>query len=254
MAVAAAGLLAVAVACCHRPLLVGTCRWLDVGAVPGCVDHVLVLPGEENTRPVVAACLVKSGLARDVLLPQTASSADVRDGITPPTAKIIESILRYRGIPDERIVRLEGRSRTTFDDARALAAYLADRPGEQVAVVTNSFHTRRARYIFGKVFGSRAVNLHFVSAPNPGFDDESWWRRRCGLRFILAEYCKLGFYVVRYGSPVVWLGIGSLLSLTLLTFTIQSDHGRTRPHVVPAAGPTDGVVAVPAAPPDQRHG
>ena len=44
---------------CHLRLriLAGTrrTRWLDVGVPPRAVDAVAVLPGDENTRPFVAA-------------------------------------------------------------------------------------------------------------------------------------------------------------------------------------------------------
>ncbi|MEZ6054716.1 MAG: YdcF family protein [Planctomycetaceae bacterium] len=185
--------------------------WLNVGESPGCTDHVMILPGDETLRPLVGAAFVRVGLARDVLISQTKVSADEEDGISLPTSEIIRSIVRHRGIPDEKIVSLPGASRTTFDDARALAAYLESRHEDTVTVITNAFHTRRTRYIFQKVLGPKAERLRFVAAPNPGFADDNWWQQRSATRIVLSENLKLAFYYFRYGDRSWWVGIVSVI-------------------------------------------
>lgn len=45
-------------------LLPTLARWLDVGVAPQPADYLFVLPGGEDTRPFVAAALVKAGYAR----------------------------------------------------------------------------------------------------------------------------------------------------------------------------------------------
>jgi len=192
-------------------------HWLNVGEFPDCAEHVLILPGDETLRPLVGAALVNAGVARDVLIPETRVSADVKDGVSLPTTEVIRSVLMHRGIPEEKIVSLGGASRTTFDDARALQVYLEGKPADRVIVITNAFHTRRSRYIFRRVLGAEAERLRFVAAPNPGFADDDWWRHRSGLRIILSENFKLGFYLIRYADPRLWAVCGSLaLGLLLI--------------------------------------
>lgn len=208
-------LCACGAACLWRgPILVGACRWLDVGEAPSCAEHVFVLPGEETYRPLLAAALVKGGLAGGVLIPQTDDSPDVTDGLRPPAADVVAAVVRHRGVLDENIVCLEAASRTTFDDAHALAAFLEQRPHDRVIVVTNAFHTRRARFIFRRVLGDNADRVRVVSAPNPGFAEETWWQNRFSANIVLAENLKLGFYFVRYSG--LSSGIVSLLVILLV--------------------------------------
>ncbi len=195
-------------------VLPGLCRWLDVGEAPACAEHVLVLPGDETYRPIVAAAVLKAGLAKDVLIPETDANADVTDGIKPQTAEVLRRILLQRGIPTDKVLCLEGASRTTFEDATALSAYLETRPQDRVIVVTNAFHTRRARFIFRRVMGDNADRLQFVAAPNPGFADETWWQNRSSANMVLSENVKLGFYLFRYSGPYVW--VSSLLLISIL--------------------------------------
>jgi uncharacterized SAM-binding protein YcdF (DUF218 family) len=200
------------------------CGWLDVGEEPDCAEHVLVLPGDPTYRPLVAAALVKAGLVRTVLIPETYLSADVKDGLTPPTASVLRRVVESRGVPSEDVVLLEGESRTTFGDARALLRFLQGRPQDRVIVVTNAFHTRRARFIFRRVLGREADRLRFVAAPNPGFADHDWWKHRSGASTVLSENLKLGFYRVRYSSVRDWTSVALLIGIALLLRRQQRKH------------------------------
>jgi len=210
-------LLCLAAVSSREAMLPCLSSWLNVGESPDCADHVLILPGDETFRPLVGAALVNAGLVRDVLVPVTKVSADEKDGISLPTSEVIRRVLMQRGIPDEKVLLLTGASRTTFDDARALAAHLERRPQNTVIVITNAFHTRRTRYIFRQVLGAKAVQLRFVAAPNPGFADDNWWQQRSGIRIVLSENLKLAFYHCRYSDWQRWLvGASVLLGLFLI--------------------------------------
>ena len=49
-------------------LLRAAARWLDVGEPPRRADYVMLLGGDKETRPFVAAALVSEGWARRVLV------------------------------------------------------------------------------------------------------------------------------------------------------------------------------------------
>lgn len=202
MLLAALGLLYVPAV--RESVLPPVAGWLDIDQSPECVPSVLILPGDESRRALTAAGLIHIGLAQHVLIPENPESADVKDGITLPTAQISRRILLHAGIADDDILLLPSQSRTTFDDARALADFLRDRE-PRVTVVTSAFHTRRASFVFRKVFGVNAQRIRVVSAPDPGFEASNWWQRREGLRLILTEYVKLAFYYARYTDPIIHL-------------------------------------------------
>lgn len=224
----------------YEAILPIMCEWLNVGEEPDCAEHVLVLPGDPTYRPLVAAALGNAGLAKTVLIPETYTSADVKDGLSPPTAIVLGRVVEARGVPSEQIVLLTGASRTTFGDARALLRFLQDRPQDRVIVVTNAFHTRRARFIFRRVLGAEADRLRFVAAPNPGFADHDWWKHRNGASTVLSENLKMGFYLVRYSSVREWMCVALLIGVAWIMRRRQRTHGLlvkrpSRP--APAIGP-----------------
>jgi uncharacterized SAM-binding protein YcdF (DUF218 family) len=178
-------------------LLPPVARFLDVSEPPFSVHDVMVLGGGSDTRPFIAAALVKAGKARQVLVPTVKPSLNAEQGIGPPEHEIICRVLRARGVPAAAIVQLPGAVASTANEARALAEFLDANPEHTVAVVTNTFHTRRARWIFQRTLGQRAGQVHFVAAPTDGFDENTWWQSEDGFHCYAQEYVKLGFH---------WLG------------------------------------------------
>jgi uncharacterized SAM-binding protein YcdF (DUF218 family) len=162
------------------------------------VDYVLVLGGDAETRPFAAAALVKAGLAQQVLLTKTIELPETEDQATLHERDVMQKVLKKRGVPEDRINVLPGEVTSTFDEARTLAAFLREHPESSVAIVTNGFHTRRARWIFRRQLPDAADRLHFLSVPRDGVDEATWWQTDAGLALYLGEYCKFAYYWVRY--------------------------------------------------------
>jgi uncharacterized SAM-binding protein YcdF (DUF218 family) len=165
----------------------------------------MVLGGDVATRPFVAASLVKLGLARTVLLPRMIRLPGDEEAIFPYGEELAREVLLRRGVPKERILIIGQPCSHTATEAQVLKEWLDGSPGTQVAVVTSSYHTRRARWIFRTLLGCSAEQVSFVSAPWDSFPAERWWRSETGLVVILGEYLKLAFYVLYYGSGVYWI-------------------------------------------------
>jgi uncharacterized SAM-binding protein YcdF (DUF218 family) len=182
----------------HPLLLPWAARWLDVSETPQPVDEVLVLGGEANIRPFVAAALYNAGLTKRVLVPAVKQSPSARDAGRLPEQELIRRVLVKRGVPDEAIVLLPDVVDSTADEAAALRHYLEDKPERTVAVVTTCYHTRRVRWIFRKQLGARAEQLHFVAGPTDGYDASNWWRSEEGCQRYVNEYLKLAFYWANY--------------------------------------------------------
>lgn len=182
----------------HPLLLSAAGRWLDVSESPPPVDDVLVLGGESNLRPFVAAALYNKGLAQRVLITTVKPSPAAADGLLPAETEVIYQVLRQRGVPADAIERLPGEVNSTADEAAALGRYLADKPERTVLVVTTCYHTRRVRWIFRKQLGARADHLHFFGGPTDGYDTSNWWRSENGTQQYVNEFVKLPFYLVNY--------------------------------------------------------
>jgi hypothetical protein len=73
-------------------------RWLDLGERPRRAEYVMVLVGDENTRPFTAAALIKAGFARRVLVTEVAALPEVSDLILPPRHEVNRQVLVKRGV------------------------------------------------------------------------------------------------------------------------------------------------------------
>jgi uncharacterized SAM-binding protein YcdF (DUF218 family) len=208
----------------HPPLLRATRQWLDVGQQPRRAEYVMVLTGDETTRPFVAAVLAKAKLAPHVLITEVAQTPQEIDSAAMPYHELNCQVLMKRGLARSDITILQPAAKTTYDEARALAGFLRDRPHARVLVVTNDYHTRRSRWIFGRVLGPRAAQLSFVSAPSDGFRGDYWWQDEAGFVTILTEYLKLAFYVVYYGYVGDWLAACGGLALVALCTRARTEH------------------------------
>jgi uncharacterized SAM-binding protein YcdF (DUF218 family) len=176
----------------RESLLARAGRWLDISApLDSQVDYVMVLGGEATSRPFVAAEIMRVGLAKQVLIPQTTESAEVHDGIFHPEHKLVRQVLLRSGISDDAIVFLDGTVDSTAGESQSLAVFLNLHPGVDVAVVTSDFHTRRTRLLFSRACGQRAGRLCFIGAPTDGFDASNWWRFEEGFKVYFNEYLKL---------------------------------------------------------------
>lgn len=203
----------------RRPILVQLGDWLDVGETPVHSEFVLALPGDEDTRPFVAAALAKTGFAERALILPSQASPDEEDGLVPPTSEITRRVYEARGVPEDRLVYLTGTSTSTFHDASIVRDHMREHaPDARLLVVTNHYHSRRARWIFRRVFGNDMARVTFVSAPIDGVTAENWWTRSEGLFNYTSEYIKLTAYLFVYGGVVVWavVGLAVLLGAVIL--------------------------------------
>ena len=190
-------------------------RWLDVGGPPQKADAVVLLNGASNTPAfrrggprawrLGAEDPLEHG-GRPSQPGQRRGPAFVRDQLEGPG-------LRRRAAGSRRRAWIPT-AKTTFDEAKAVADYLADHPAKRLMIVTEGPHTRRARWIFQRVLADRPVEIVMVSAPADEFDNENWWRSEAGFLFVVSEYFKLFYYGLRYG----WLGYEIVGGVAVMIF------------------------------------
>jgi uncharacterized SAM-binding protein YcdF (DUF218 family) len=223
--------------------LASIAHWLDIGVEPRKVDHIVLLPGDENVRPFVAAALIKAGLAHDILVPQNFPSPEIEDGLIPPNHVVAAEILHRRGASPDKLRVLSMKSDGTIDDARATQEVLDQEPSATVAVVTSFFHTRRARMSFRAVYGSRADDFLYISTPVTDLDPDHWWESDSGAQMIATELFKIAIYWVAYGPGLYWLtgiaaGFIGLWRWRHVARKRRRLNAFTAVRKAPAAGPT----------------
>ena len=145
-------------------------------------DAILVLSDDNfyADRATQAAQLFRQGVAPVVV----ASGRRLRP--SAGISELMEHDLIERGVPKEKIERFAQDADNTRDEAIALRRLSMEKGWRSVVVVTSNYHTRRARYIFEKVFPS-GVAVSVASARDGDFDPEHWWERRKSARNFLGE-------------------------------------------------------------------
>src|SRR5437870_8128333 len=116
-------------------VLVMAARFLDISEPAEATEYVMVLGGEMQTRPFVAAALINAGLAQKAIVAKIKGSGDNLDGIVAAEQELIRSVLVHQGVSPDAIVRLDKECASTFDEASALAEFLQSKPKSSVTVV-----------------------------------------------------------------------------------------------------------------------
>ena len=101
-------------------------------------------------------------------------------------AELMEHDLIERGVPKDRIIRFPHDSDNTREEALALRSLVTEKNWHSVIVVTSNYHTRRARYIFQRVF-PESVAVRVANARDGEFDPEHWWENRKSLKEFIRE-------------------------------------------------------------------
>jgi len=163
-------------------------------------DIIFVLSGDVDSRPFYAADLFKQGLAPQIMMFQAADSPAVELGLFPNRTDVAIEILKELGVPAENIKQLAfgGGATSTRDEARFLGRYVEEHNVTRVILVTNAFHTRRAKWIFDKELSGSGVTVEIAAAPHWNFDETNWWQQEYGLLAFVDEYSKLFYYYAVY--------------------------------------------------------
>lgn len=177
-------------------------------------DAIVVI-GDDNysgDRAAHAAELFQAGWAPQVV----ASGRMLRSysGI----ADLIAHDLQSRGVPASAIVTFAHHADSTRTEAEALRGLVAQHHWHRIVLVTSSYHTRRARYIFRKVFPSD-VSVVVSPATDSEYDPDTWWESRQGVKLFFEEAVgyPLAMWELRHaGTPEAPAGLmlhGPLLAV-----------------------------------------
>jgi uncharacterized SAM-binding protein YcdF (DUF218 family) len=101
--------------------------------------------------------------------------------------ELMEHDLIERGVPKDKIVHVDHDANDTIQELEVLAKFAADKHWKSVILVTSNYHTRRARYIAGKVFPAE-IAVSVASARDGDFDPERWWEKTRSVKLFGHEF------------------------------------------------------------------
>jgi uncharacterized SAM-binding protein YcdF (DUF218 family) len=105
-------------------------------------------------------------------------------------AELMEHDLIERGVPKEKIVRLPQDADSTKEEAEAVLKFAKEKKWRSLIVVTSNYHTRRARYIFRRVF-PQGIEVSVASARDGDFDPQHWWEKRKSTKELTREFAGM---------------------------------------------------------------
>jgi uncharacterized SAM-binding protein YcdF (DUF218 family) len=151
-----------------------------------CVDsgrvsaEVIVVLGGGAERPVRAAELFKAGAAPRIIISGEGDDAFYRQ------------VLLRAGVP-AKAIEVEGKSRTTHENAEFTIKRLRAEQVKRVIIVTSWYHSRRALSCFEHL----APEMKFYSRPSYFAFARADWQRLGISRRLRLEFLKLPAYWVR---------------------------------------------------------
>lgn len=116
-------------------------------------------------------------------------------------AELVEHDLVERGVPKDRILRFTHDADSTKEEAEALVKLVKTRKWRKTIVVTSNYHTRRARYIFHRVF-PQDIEVRVAGARDGDFDPQRWWEKRKSTKELMQEFAGMAvaLWELRHGS------------------------------------------------------
>ena len=165
-------------------------------------DAVVVLSSgiEYYPRLIQAADLYRQGLAVNVVINGDRKTDTLRDlerkgfkTCCPWYADSV-SILAILGVPEDKIIRISNQDAyDTVSEADAVGRELIKRKLATVIITTSKYHTRRAKFIWQKMYKNR-LTIFMVSAKTDPYDPDNWWKDGRQIRWVLAEYGAWLYY------------------------------------------------------------
>ncbi|MBL8125512.1 MAG: YdcF family protein [Pyrinomonadaceae bacterium] len=170
-------------------------------------DYILVLSGASAYRERVmeASRLFHLGITQKILLTDDGVKGgwDAVRERNPYFVERAKWLLEHQGVPESAIEVLpRAKGDGTVWEAELVADVVKERHVTSLLVVTSTYHSRRAIWIFEKVFEAKGLqpNLGVASPlpqPNepPAFD---WWLSRHGWSIVATEYSKYLYYWFKF--------------------------------------------------------
>lgn len=149
-------------------------------------DAIVLLSGGGKVRNAEAARLFNDGAANTIVLTQTSGRGSVS------TMGETRSQLIKEGVPSYQIQTAYGTATSTYDEARQVAKLAKSAGFDSVLVVTDPYHTLRARILFAGELGTEGVKVRVAAASGHWYQPINWMFSREGWRVTLTELAKIG--------------------------------------------------------------
>lgn len=157
-------------------------------------DAVLVLGGGERERVEQGIELVKKKYSDWIMF--TGDPLTPVFGDTTHWALEAQKLAVSRGISKDKTIPIIN-SDSTRDDALLSKKICASRHFKSLIVVSVPYHTKRAHFVFNKVYKGSGVKIMFYPVQASWFERSSWWKQKPGFWAVNIEYQKMLYYLIK---------------------------------------------------------
>jgi uncharacterized SAM-binding protein YcdF (DUF218 family) len=162
-------------------------------------DAIVVLGGGFENRPAAAAKLFHEGLAPRIIYMDVQIAPSAKLGITLTEREITRRMLLSNGVPEEAMTVIGEAVTSTYDESRAVQAWVRQTGAKSVIIPTDMFHTRRVRWVFRKELAPAGASVSVRAVPPvEGYGTTNWWHRETGLIAFENEVFKSLYYWYEY--------------------------------------------------------
>lgn len=150
------------------------------------VDAVVVLSGGGGDRLALAIEMHERGLAPSLVITDTSRQAN----------RLLIQEAEAGGFPEDEIYVTDIQVGSTVDEARAVRAFALDRGWDSLMIVTDPYHSFRARFIFRRELRGSDIEIYFRPVVGHWFRSHVWFFYPEGWKFAFLEIIKFLSYLL----------------------------------------------------------
>lgn len=178
----------------RAPLLTGLAKAWVVNERVTKADAIVILGGGVENRPFVAARLFHDDVAPKVLYMDVKLGPAEELGVVPSEEELTRRILLRNNVPESAMQVIGSNVASTYDESRAVRAWIKQTGATSIILTTELFHTRRARWIFRRELRDTPVKIYVVAVDPVRYKINDWWRNEEGLIQFQNEIIKSIYY------------------------------------------------------------
>ena len=163
----------------------------------GPADAVAVFGGGIEDRPFAAAQYYRQGLVRKIVISNVGPGPAERLGVLDSSVTANRSVLLKLGVPEADIEIFGANLKSTRQEAVALHDWARAQNVHSIIVPTESFGTRRLRWILNHEFNGDA-DLRVMEIARSDMRPDNWWKTDVGIVSFQNEIMKYIYYRIIY--------------------------------------------------------
>lgn len=161
-------------------------------------DAIVVLGGNVDDRPFAAAKLFQQHVAPKILYMDVSDDPVNELNITQTEREITRRILLSNSVPESAIQAIGQQVDNTYDESRAVRAWVRQTGATSILITTDLFHTRRARWIFRHELRDTPVRIYVIPVNLRQYTVDNWWKTEGGVIAFQNEVIKFIYYRLKY--------------------------------------------------------